>query len=114
MFDLGFALDKINQIPSLKLECGIVLIKQNKLEEGIPLILNSEFINSIKMIKKIIEIYPSYDLIYLILKNIISSDFIEKDILIIQILEVIKDKFDLIIVNTHNNRISYLLIYLKI
>jgi hypothetical protein len=107
-------LDKINLIPSLKLESGIVLIKQNKLEEGIPLILNSEFINSLKMIKKIIKIYPSYDLIYLILKNIISGDFVEKDILIIQILEVIKDKFDLIIVNTHNNRISYLLIYLMI
>jgi hypothetical protein len=101
-YDLNFAYENISVIKQLNVECGIVLIKQNKLEEGIPKILNSDYPAGMKIVKNIIKVYPNYDFIYLIMKNIINSDIEEKETQIINLLDVIKDRYDLLLVNMLN------------
>jgi hypothetical protein len=84
----------------LDIEIGIILVKQNKLEESVPKMLSSEFPNKLRVIKKILKIYPDYDLIYLIIKYIVKQthDVSEKESLVLDILETIKDRYDLIYV----------------
>jgi hypothetical protein len=93
-------LEKTGAIGILDVEIGIILVKQNKLEESIPKLLNTDFPNKIKVIQRILTIYPDYDLIYLIIKFIVKNtlDDKEKESLVLDILETIKDRYDLIYV----------------
>jgi hypothetical protein len=98
-YNLSYAFEKSAAL-QLDLELGIILVKQNKLEEAVPKMLNSQFPSKTKLIKKILKVYPDYDLIYLIIKFIINNtqDNDEKEAAVLDILEVIKERYDLIYV----------------
>lgn len=72
-YDLDYAMDSIIKIDNLKLESSIILIKQNKFEEATNKIFSSEQPNLIIHIKQIIKKFPIFDLVYLILKDLIFN-----------------------------------------
>lgn len=72
-YDLDYAMDSIIKIDNLKIESSIILIKQNKFEEATNKIFSSEQPNLIIHIKQIIKKFPVFDLVYLILKDLIFN-----------------------------------------
>lgn len=110
---MDFAFEKIVSIPSLKLEYGIVLVKQNKIEEGVYKIFFSDFPAKMRVIKRLISVLPIFEVVYLFLKYIITNynksperlntllnnteDLPVEDI-VIDILEVVKKEYYLIYV----------------
>jgi hypothetical protein len=65
-------LEKIINLPYLELEQGIVLIRQNKVEEGVYKIFFGEFPSKMKIINLILTHCPYYEVVYLLLKYILS------------------------------------------
>ena len=63
----------IKLLKDLQIEYGIVLIRQNKYEEGIPKIFFSEFPSTFKIFRKLFTVLQVYEFVYLSLKCIISN-----------------------------------------
>jgi hypothetical protein len=117
LYSLDFAIEKIKTNESLSTEYGIVLFKQNKIEEGIYKIFYGEFPSKMKILKKLILSFPQFEVVYITLKHLINnyyknpgalnklinnSDIIPIEAIIIDILEIVKTEYDLIYVKEFN------------
>lgn len=114
MYNFEFAIEKIKTIPILEMELGIVLIKQDKFEEGVFKSFYSDFSSKLKIFKKLFKTIPIYDLTYLIFKYIVSKyhknpkelkrilncpeETFSIEEIVVELLENISNETDLIIV----------------
>ena len=96
------------------MEYGIVLVKQNKIEEGIYKIFFADFPSKMNILKKLIKSMPVFEVVYLTLKYIITNyqkspeklnrllninEGLQVEEIIINLLENVKTEYDLIHVN---------------
>ena len=72
-YNITHAFDKISEISICQKEIGIVLIKQNNYEEGIEKLFIDE--SPMKMILILVENNPDFDLIYMIIKKLLNTNF---------------------------------------
>jgi hypothetical protein len=116
LYDLDFALEKIQTIDYLSIEHGVVLFKQNNIEEGLYKIFYGEFPSKMRVLKKLINCFPYFEVIYITLKHIITNHFknptglnklinnselIPVEEIIIDLLQVIKTEYELIYVRVY-------------